>query len=103
MAENEPAIITEVTLEDDEQPEVREEEPFVPVCTTLQEVYGEGAAADVAQARIEQLVSKFKEIYGKNPQAIARAPGQQRAVSMFLCLVFHVLYIFSSTEMNARK
>ena len=103
MAEIEPAIITEVTVEDDEQPEAREEEPVVPVCTTLKEVYGEGAAADVAQARIEQLVSKFKEIFGKNPQAIARAPGQQSAGSMYLCLFFYVFYVFLPNGNNCNK
>ena len=86
MATDEPAITTKVTIEDDEQPAVVEEEPSVPMCTSFTEVYGEGAASDVAQARIELLVSKFKEIYGKNPQAIARAPGQHCASGVFLYL-----------------
>lgn len=49
---------------------------LVPIFSTLETVYGEGPLLDEAQFRFDNIKAKFIELYGKEPQVYARAPGR---------------------------
>eukprot|EP00252_Welwitschia_mirabilis_P002241 TRINITY_DN1214_c0_g1_i1.p1 TRINITY_DN1214_c0_g1~~TRINITY_DN1214_c0_g1_i1.p1 ORF type:complete len:503 (-),score=99.97 TRINITY_DN1214_c0_g1_i1:486-1994(-) len=51
-------------------------EQLVPVFSSLDAVYGEGSLLDEAQLRFNHMKAKFVELYGKEPEVFARAPGR---------------------------
>uniref|UniRef100_A0A0C9S9T9 TSA: Wollemia nobilis Ref_Wollemi_Transcript_6197_2086 transcribed RNA sequence n=1 Tax=Wollemia nobilis TaxID=56998 RepID=A0A0C9S9T9_9CONI len=51
-------------------------EEIVPIFNNLEPVYGEGSLVDEARFRYDNLKSKFVELFGKEPEAYARAPGR---------------------------
>ncbi|KAI5073264.1 hypothetical protein GOP47_0011277 [Adiantum capillus-veneris] len=51
------------------------EEP-VPVYSSVEAVYGDGAQAEEALFRYNQLKSRFAQLYGRDPVLFARAPGR---------------------------
>eukprot|EP00249_Psilotum_nudum_P010289 c22453_g1_i1 orf=282-1847(-) len=51
-------------------------EDLVPIYSSLEPVYGDGALLDEAQFRYQQLKSRFVELYGADPELYARAPGR---------------------------
>ncbi|PWA70666.1 Galactokinase [Artemisia annua] len=52
-----------------------EDEPAVPIYSTLDEVYGDGSQLEEAQLRFNVLNDKFKDVFGCVPDVYARAPG----------------------------
>ncbi|KAJ7523644.1 hypothetical protein O6H91_18G056800 [Diphasiastrum complanatum] len=49
---------------------------LVPIFSSLEDVYGDGALLDEARYRYERLKSTFRELYGQEPELYARAPGR---------------------------
>lgn len=52
-------------------------EEVVPVITSLSQIYGEGILLEEAARRYENLKQRFVELYGREPELYARAPGRQ--------------------------
>ncbi|KAK8527631.1 hypothetical protein V6N13_085449 [Hibiscus sabdariffa] len=48
----------------------------VPIYSSLEPVYGEGAQLEEAKLRFENLKSKFLEVFGHPPEVFARSPGR---------------------------
>lgn len=51
-------------------------EELIPVFTSIAEVYGEGPSLQEASRRYENLKQQFVQLYGREPDLYARAPGR---------------------------
>lgn len=53
----------------------RNEELPIPIFSTLEPVYGHGPQLQEAQLRLDNLKSKFLQVFGHLPDIYARSPG----------------------------
>jgi N-acetylgalactosamine kinase len=58
-------------------------EELIPVFTSLAEIYGEGPSLQEASRRYENLKQQFVQLYGREPDLYARAPGSCNAIPSF--------------------
>ena len=71
-------------------------EDAIPVFTSLAEVYGEGLLLEEASRRYENLKQQFVQLYGREPELYARAPGSSnvRNPMVFFSRLLHIVMPF---------